>query len=161
VRIAQFVSLFVFALGAIWYARPLLNKMARADALTALLWIHVFRYTALFAISAQHEGFPISNAAAFEIVAGDLLGATIALLGIFLLRLRWNLGVVFSWLVVLETLADAGFVVHRRAIEPLVAEPTGVLALVLTFLVPLIIVSLPVMVWQLVARRRKPLANIE
>ena len=49
----------------------------------------------------------------------------------------------------------AGFVLHRRAIEPLAAEPTGVLALVLTFLVPLIIVSLPVMVWRLASRRRR------
>jgi hypothetical protein len=71
----------IFALGAVWYARPLLRSMSRADALTALL-------------------------------------------------------------------------------EPLPAEPTGVLALVLSFFVPLVLVSLPLLTWQLTARRDAPLTNI-
>jgi hypothetical protein len=160
VRIAQLISLCIFALGAIWYARPLLRSMTRADALTALLWIHVFRYTAIFAISAQHEGLQISNTTLYEIVTGDLVGALIALLAIALLRARRGLGVILAWLVVVETLADFAFQAHRRLLEPLLQEPTGVLALVLTFLVPLVIVSLPLLAWQLTVRRNEPLTNI-
>jgi len=38
------------------------------DALSALLWVHVFRYVALQVFSAQRDGFPISDSGALEIV---------------------------------------------------------------------------------------------
>ena len=50
--------LIVFAAGARWYAVPWLNARPRADALTALLWVHVFRYVALQVFSAQHDRLP-------------------------------------------------------------------------------------------------------
>ena len=40
---AQFVSLFIFAAVAVWYVTPWLKTRTRADALIALLWVHVFR----------------------------------------------------------------------------------------------------------------------
>jgi hypothetical protein len=54
---AQLLSLFVFGSIAQWYVAPWLNSRSRADALIALLWIHVFRYIALMmAKSARDYG---------------------------------------------------------------------------------------------------------
>jgi hypothetical protein len=44
---AQFISLFVYAMIAKWYVAHWLKARSRADALIALLWVHVFRYVAL------------------------------------------------------------------------------------------------------------------
>jgi len=70
---AQLLSLIVFAAISIWYVVPWLNARSRAEALIALLWVHVFRYVALQAFSAQATGFPISDEGAMEIVVGDVV----------------------------------------------------------------------------------------
>ena len=53
---AQFISLLVFIAAGRWYVIPWLNTRPRADALIALLWVHVFRYVALQVFSAQRTG---------------------------------------------------------------------------------------------------------
>jgi hypothetical protein len=72
---AQLASLILYVAIAGWYVTPWLKSRSRADALTALLWVHVFRYVALQVFAAQQHGFPISNDAALEIVIGDVAGA--------------------------------------------------------------------------------------
>jgi hypothetical protein len=72
---AQVLSLLVFATLARWYVAPWLATRSRAEALAPLLWVHVFRYVALQAFSAQRDGFPISDGGLMEIVAGDLAGS--------------------------------------------------------------------------------------
>jgi hypothetical protein len=49
---AQLISLIVFAAIAKWYLVPWLHELSRAESLTALLWVHVFRYVALQVFSA-------------------------------------------------------------------------------------------------------------
>ena len=70
---AQLLSLIVLATAARWYLVPWLKSRTRADALIALLWVHVFRYVALQVFSAQRDGFPISDSGAMEIVIGDVV----------------------------------------------------------------------------------------
>ncbi|MBO0717520.1 MAG: hypothetical protein J2P55_09355, partial [Rhizobiales bacterium] len=103
---AQFISLFVYALIAKWYVAPWLSGLKRADAITALLWVHAFRYVALMAFSAQRDGFPISDDGLFEIVIGDVAGAAIALAAIFALRFRARFGIALAWLLAAETIFD-------------------------------------------------------
>jgi hypothetical protein len=103
---AQFISLFVYALIAKWYVAPWLGGLKRADAIIALLWVHVFRYVALMTFSAQRDGFPISDDGLFDIVIGDVAGATIALLAIFALRYHARLGIALAWLLAAETIFD-------------------------------------------------------
>src|ERR1700744_1339596 len=98
-RIAQLLTLLVLAVASVWYLAPLLRRLERTQALTVLLWIHVFRYVALFTISAQRDGYPVSDAAVREIVAGDLAGSAIALLAIILLRARSKAGVFLAWVL--------------------------------------------------------------
>src|SRR5690242_21871905 len=72
---AQFGSLFVYIMMTRWRVAPWLRTLSRANALIALLWIHVFRYVALQAYSAQHSGFPISDQGLRDVVLGDVGGA--------------------------------------------------------------------------------------
>jgi len=157
-RTAQLISLIVFGFAGLALVAPWLKRLGRADALVVLLSVHVFRVVALFEIQAQHAGYPISNIAVTEIVVGDLLGAAMALLAIVLLRARNRLGILLSWLVILETIADIAVGVHRKILEPLHADVTGIMWLVLVFFVPLMLVTLPLLAWQLIARRKAPLA---
>src|SRR5262249_33098529 len=103
---AQFLSLFVCATAAQWYLVPWLRTLDRADALAPLLWVHVFRYVALQAFSAQRDGFPISDAGLMDIVVGDLAGAILALTTLYLLRYRMRLAIPLAWLLVIETTYD-------------------------------------------------------
>jgi hypothetical protein len=157
-RQVQFASLVVFALMAVWYVAPLLGRLARGSALMVLLWVHVFRYVAVFTASAQHDGFPISADAVREVIVGDVVGAVMAMAAIFALRQRAQLGIWLTWLLSVETVVDFGVGIHRKLIEPLTAQPSGVLWLILCFFVPLVIVSVPLLVWQLWSRRRESLA---
>src|SRR4029077_14021542 len=100
---AQLLSLIVFATMAVWYVAPRTKTRGRADALTPLLWPHVFRYIALQALSAQKAGFPISDGGLMEIIVGDVAGAVIAFAAIVALRLRAPLAIALAWLLVAET----------------------------------------------------------
>ena len=155
-NLVQFASIVVYALIALWYVVPWLRKHGRAEALIALTWFHVFRYSSPYIFLSQREGYPISDVAAFEIMIGDLIGAAIALVTIILLRRRARLGVVFSWLLVIETIIDFVVGAWERAIDPR-AGPTGVWWLILSFFAPMILVSLPLLIWQIYTRRDEPL----
>ena len=102
----QFLSLIFFGVWASWYAAPWLKTRGRAEALTVLLWIHVFRYMALQAFAAQRDGFPISDGGLREIVVGDLLGMVLAFATIVLLRYGMRLALLLAWLLVAATIYD-------------------------------------------------------
>jgi hypothetical protein len=156
-KYVQLTTTLVYALIAFWYIVPQLKKLALAQAVTLLLWVHVFRYVVVYLFTAQREGYPISAIAALQLVIGDLAGAAVAAVSIILLRLRLRLGLGLAWLVVMETIVDAAVGVHQRLIEPPRADAAGVWWLVFTFFAPLILVSLPLLTWQLFTRRREPL----
>jgi hypothetical protein len=154
---AQLLSLIVLGATARWYVVPWLNSHARADALIALLWVHVFRYVALQVFSAQHDGFPISDGGAMEIVVGDVVGAIIAFVTIALLRHRMRLAIPLAWLLVAETAYDTVSNVHGGIREHLMGAASGVTWLVLVFFVPMVVVSGVLLIWQLYSRRNETL----
>jgi hypothetical protein len=154
---AQFTTLFVLVMVARWYIIPWLNSHARADALIALLWVHVFRYVALQVFSAQQTGFPISDGGAMEIVVGDVGGAVIAFIAIALLRRRARLAIPLAWLLVAETAYDTVSNIHGGVQEHLMGAASGVTWMILVFFVPMVVVSGVLMAWQLVARRGEEL----
>ncbi|HEX9587343.1 MAG TPA: hypothetical protein VGA15_06310 [Bradyrhizobium sp.] len=156
---AQFMSLIVLAAVARWHIIPWLNRRARADALIALLWVHVFRYVALQIFSAQHDGFPISDGGAMEIVVGDVAGAVIAFIAITLLRRRARLGILLAWLLAAETAYDTVANIHGGVQEHLMGAASGVTWMILTFFVPMVVVSGGLMIWQLYARRGEELGS--
>ena len=100
------ISLVVYSLIAIWYVVPWLKKLDKRQALTAPLWIHVFRYVTLYLLVAQREGYAISDQMLKVVVIGDLSGAVLALAGIIFLRMRSRLGPIFAALVLIASIAD-------------------------------------------------------
>ena len=157
--LAQASSLAVFATMAIWYVAPWLNSRGRAAALTPLLWIHVFRCVALQTVSAQHAGFPISDGGRDEIISGDFAGAILAALAIVALRRRARWSIPLVWLLVAETAFDTVTNVMGGIRERLFGAASGVTWFILSFYVPVIIVSLGLLVWQLYTRRGEALTS--
>lgn len=154
---AQLLSLIVFGAIARWYAMPWLKSQARANALIALLWVHVFRYVALQVFSAQTSGFPISDNGAMEIVFGDVAGAVLAFVTISLLRHRMRLAIPLAWLLVAETAYDTVSNIHGGVSEHLMGAASGATWFVLVFFVPMVVVSAVLLAWQLYSRRSEPL----
>ena len=157
--IAQLLSLVVFGTAAIWYVAPWLKTHGRAHALTALLWVHVLRYMALQAFSAQRDGFPISNGGLMEIVVGDLAGMAIAFATIVLLRYRVRLAIPLAWLLVAETIYDTFLNIRGGIHEHLMGAASGVTWMILGFYVLVLMVSLVLIIWQLYSRRGEALAS--
>jgi hypothetical protein len=155
---AQLISLLVFGAIARWYVVPWLQSRERADALIALLWVHVFRYVALQVFSAQRGGFPISNGGAMDIVIGDVAGAIMAFIAIILLRHRIRAGVALAWLLAAETVYDTADNIRGGIHEHLMGAAGGVTWLILVYFVPMVVVSLVLIVWQLYSRRAEALA---
>jgi len=155
---AQFLSLLVYATLARWYVTPRLATLSRADALAPLLWIHVFRYVALQAFSAQRDGFPISDHGLMDIVVGDVAGSVIALASLFALRRRARIAIPLAWLLAVETAYDTVGNIRGGMQEHLLGAAGGVTWMILAFYVPLVVVSLVLLTWQLVARRNEALA---
>ena len=155
---AQLMSVIVFSAIARWYLVPWLRNQARADALIALLWVHVFRYVALQVFSAQRDGFPISDRGAMDIVIGDLLGAILAFITIVLLRHRVRFAIPLGWLLGAATVYDTISNIRGGIHEHLMGAASGVTWMVLGFFVPMVVVSTVLLVWQLAARRNEPLA---
>jgi hypothetical protein len=156
---AQLISLALYIVIAVWHVAPWLARRERAEALIALIWIHVFRYVALQTFSAQHEGFPISMGGAMEIVIGDVGGAIIAFATIVLLRRRAAAGVALAWLLVIETATDTVLNIHSGIEQHLMGAASGVVWMILVFYVPAIVVSVGLIAWQLVARRHEAVAQ--
>lgn len=154
---AQLLSLIVFAAIAIWYVVPWLNARSRAEALIALLWVHVFRYVALQVFSAQTTGFPISDEGAMEIVVGDVAGAVLAFVTIVLLRNRVRLAVPLAWLLVAETAYDTVTNIHGGVREHLMGAASGVTWMILAYFVPMVVLSAVLLAWQLFVRRGEAL----
>ena len=157
---AQLITLAIFVTIARWYVAPWLAGRKRADALIALLWIHVFRYAALQIFAAQREGFPISMTGAMEIVIGDVGGAILAFAAIVLLRRRAVAGIGVCWLLVATTAIDTVLNIRGGIEEHLMGAATGVTWMILVFFVPAIVVSLGLLAWQLVSRRREALGDV-
>jgi hypothetical protein len=153
----QLTSLIVLAAIARWYVVPWLDSRARADALIALLWVHVFRYVALQVFSAQLDGFPISDGGAMEIVVGDVAGAVMAFVAIALLRNRARRAIPLVWLLVAETAHDTVANIRSGVHGHLMGAAGGVTWLIPSFFVPMVVVSGLLIIWQLYRRRGEAL----
>ena len=154
--LATTLSYVVFLLGAVWYVAPRIGLLSKENAITALLWVHVFRHVALQLFSAKAAGFDISDAARDQIVYGDLVGMILAVSSIVLLRYRGRYGLALVWVFVVATVIDLTNAAVAGVSEQLFEQATDVSWLILTFYVPLLWVSLGLIVWQLVARRKEP-----
>ena len=88
-----------------------------------------------------------------EVVVGDGAGSVIAFATIVALRYRARLAIPLAWLLVVETIIDTFLNIRGGIHENLMGAANGVTWLILGFYVPLLMVSLALIIWQLVARR--------
>lgn len=151
--LAMTISFIVFAIASVWYVAPWLKQRPLPEALTALVWVHVFRYVALQIYSAQRFGFAVSDGGRNEIAFGDVVGMLLAVATIVALRYRARVAHVLVWILVIESVLDLGNATILGQQENLFASANGVTWLILTFYVPMLWVSLALIVWQLFTRR--------
>jgi hypothetical protein len=153
--LAMTLSFAVMAAAAVWYVVPWLKVTDWATGLTALLWIHAFRYVALQIFSAQQFGLAVSDTVRNQIAYGDVIAALLAVSAIIALRYGSRLAVPILWLFAAEAALDLlnSTIVGMR--EQLFTSASGVTWLILTFYLPLLWVSLALLVWQLWLRRPK------
>ena len=153
--LALALSFAAMVAAAAWYVAPWLKVTDWATGLTALLWVHAFRYVALQIFSAQHFGFAVSEAGRNQIAYGDVLAALLAFSAIVALRYRNRLTVPILWLFVVVAALDLSnsTVVGMR--EQLFQSAAAVTWLILTFYVPLLWVSLALLVRQIWMRGPK------
>jgi hypothetical protein len=155
--VATAISFVAFILAALWYAVPWMKRRSLAVALAVPLWIHAFRYVALQDFSAHRFGFHISDSLVREIAWGDVAGAVLALAALWLLRSRSRAAVFVIWLFVVETTVDFTNALVISIRERTSETASAVTWLILNLYVPLLVVSLALLVWQLLSRRGEDL----
>ena len=85
----------------------------------------------------------------------------LALGAIIVLRYRMRGSIALGWVLVAETVGDTVLNVVSGTREHLFGAAVGVTWLVVSFYVPLLIVSLGLVVWQLYSRRGEPLQTAQ
>jgi hypothetical protein len=93
------------------------------------------------------------------IVIGYLLGAALAFATLFALRYRARFAIPLAWLLVAETIVNTAFIIRNGASEQLFGQARAVGWLAVCFYVPLVMVSLVLLVWQLYSRRGEALGS--
>jgi hypothetical protein len=152
--IATLSSYVLFITAAIWYVAPWMRSRPLAVALSVPLLVHAYRFVALQLYSAQHFGLHISNALLNETAAGDLAGAALALVALWLLRRGSRAAVPVLWVFVVETIVDLVNLQVQGFREEGVDTVYGLTWLNLNLYVPLVWVTLGLIVWRLLARSR-------
>jgi hypothetical protein len=155
--LATALNFGIFTLVAIWYVAPWLASRPRAVALSALIWVQVFRDIALQIFSAQKFGFLVSAPTRDMIAYGDLAGTILALISLIALRYRTRIATLLAWMLVLETVIDLLNGTIAGLNEQIFEKAYGVTWMILAFYVPLLWVSLGLTVWQLYSRRSEKL----
>lgn len=158
--LAQSLNLLAFATLAIWYAVPWLKSRTRADALNALVMVHLGRTMALQLYSAQQAGMAIPDAFRDHVVIGDLAGWALALIILFCLRYRTRFAIFLIWVLIAETIFDIGSSTFEGMRANLMGLLSGTAWMIVAVYVPLMIVTLGLTVWQLVSRRNEPLTGV-
>ena len=151
--VATSIGFVVSLLIAVWYAAPWMNRRALAVALSS-------RCGSTRSASSRSRSSPRSDTASGsrtasrrQIAWGDVAGGILALVALWLLRSGSRAAIAVIWLFVVETVADF---VNASAIS--IREHTSETAHALTWLilnvyVPVLVVSLGLIVWQLLTRR--------
>jgi hypothetical protein len=136
-----------------WSVVPWMRQCSAAVAIGACLWVHTLRIVALQIYSARRFGYDIPASMANQIAWGDVVGACLALLALWLLRRRSVAAVPVIWLFVIETTLDflnAAALAIRHHSARTAHDLSWV---ILNFYVPVLLISLALATWQLITRR--------
>jgi hypothetical protein len=143
-------SVFVCALVAVWYVLPALTRLSRHSALTALLFVHVFRYVGMTLLVTDMIDPKLPREFLSSAAYGDLLAAALALASIFALRSNWRAALPLVW--VANTWGFVDLLNGLRSVLQLNVPSFNLATFwyVYTFYAPLVIVSHLMIFWILI-----------
>jgi len=135
------LSLLAYLLIGFWYVRPRLAGLPLAAALSALVWVHVFRIVGgtILAPGAVDPGVPSEFRTMVGL--GDMATAALALLAIVALRTRTATAIGLVWLCIGVGLIDTVNAVVQSIRFNVFAYPLGVNWVIVTMYVPALLVS--------------------
>ncbi len=156
--LAAALSLLTAGLIGRWYLAPYVQRRPLADALTALLWFHAFRYLALQAFAADQVGPLDATEGAVRAVAfGDLTTAVLSIAAIVALRARASMARPLTWLAAIVATLDLLNAARVGLAEEMVLTATDVGWLLFSLYVPFLWVTAAMIFWQLITRRHEAL----
>lgn len=146
------LAFIVVAAFAGWHAVPRMRQRPAAVAIGACLWVHTLRIVALQIYSTRRFGYDIPASMANQIAWGDVVGACLALLALWLLRRRSVAAVPVICLFIVETALDflnaaALGIRHHSA-----RTAHDLSWVILNFYVPVLLISFALATWQLITR---------
>ena len=149
------LSLVAFALLAIWHVTPRLNRLPHEVAVVPLLWVNVFRYAPL-TLFAPGQVDPRIPADVVAVIAyGDLTSALLALAALCALRLRLAGAIGLVWLFTVVGFGDLVIAAAKATQAEMYKFYMGWNWYIVTFYVPLLIVTQVMTVHQLMRNRRR------
>lgn len=159
--IASLLTLVAFAMVALWYLAPALNRKPLGVALTALLWFHAFRYVALQIFSAAAVGGLNASSGTLQTIAfGDLVTAVLALISIAALRRGLGAASVLVWATAIIGTADLVSATVAGIGGHLIDTASNWSWFILAVYVPVLWITAVMIFWQLLTRRNEPLTSV-
>jgi hypothetical protein len=151
----QTLSLVAFALLARWHVAPRLAVLPRAEALTPLLWVHVFRYAPLTLYAPGQVDPLIPADAAAAVAYGDLAAAPVAMVALAALKLRARGAMALVWAFSVVSVADLVYATWKAVGAEMYRFPMGWNWYILNFYVPMLVVSQAMILHRLVRDPRQ------
>jgi len=152
---AQFtLSLLAYLLLGSWYVRPRLARMPLPDALSALVWVHVFRVVggSILAPGSVDPGVPSEFRTMVGL--GDMATSALAFVAVVALRLRLRAAVGLVVVCIGFGLIDTVNAVIQSIRFDVFTLPLGLNWVIVTAYVPALLVSSLLVVLELRSRSR-------
>ncbi len=92
------LGILVYSLIARFYIVPRFAVLPRAESLTALLFIHCFRYIGMAFLITGVTSVALDPRFANPAAYGDLLAAVLAIIAIIALRFKWAIAIPLVWI---------------------------------------------------------------
>src|SRR5262245_60281863 len=153
------LALVAYLLIGFWYVRPRLARQSLAVALSALVWVHVFRVVGASILAPGSIDPAIPSAFATMVGLGDLTTAVLALVAVIALRLRLGLAIPLIVLCIGVGLVDTINAVIQSVRFDVFDYSLGVNWIIVTMYVPALLVSTLLIVLELRRPARDPAAR--
>ena len=143
-------GLIVWTIVAVEYMWPYLRDRTRAEALRPLLVLHGFRFVGLSFMVPGVVAPDLSPAFAVPAAYGDTVAAILALLALWALPGR--LGILLAWVFNIWGMADLLFAFYQGNQVGMQAGQLGAAYYIVTFVVPLLLVT-HILIFRILRRR--------
>jgi len=154
------LSLIAFALLAKWHVVPRLAERSPEAAVAPLLWVHVFRYAPLTLLAPGQADARIPADVVAVIAYGDLAASILAFVALIAVRLRARSALGLIWLFSAFSIADLVVGTERAVSAELYRFYIGWSWYIVTFYVPMLLVSQGLIVWCLLKHRPREVTAV-